>query len=152
VLRYQQSNSPNTNRHRGHDFAETARPLWNPQKSAGAIRTSRNTRGGSSTVPFSRKISKEASPLKCCSANNKGTVQAPCLSLSVESYLYTLQTSHVLSLALRQQNMSLYHMVQPRISTSVYTTLDFHITPKMHLQLQSSLPKLSPFISKHDSF
>lgn len=152
MLRYQQSNSPNTNRHRGHDFAETARPLWNPQKSAGAIRTSRNTRGGSSTVPFSRKISKEASPLKCCSANNKGTVQAPCLSLSVESYLYTLQTSHVLSLALRQQNMSLYHMVQPRISTSVYTTLDFHITPKMHLQLQSSLPKLSPFISKHDSF
>ena len=83
--------SSNVNQQHPHNPEETVRPLPNWYKSA------ERKKGLKSEVScFSSlsevKISKDAGPMKYCMANCTNT-----FSLSLESYLYSLQTSRVLS-------------------------------------------------------
>ena len=82
--------SPNTNQHWQYDPAETARPPPNQHESMRATR---------SATLNKVKIIEDVRPPKSCTAS-----YASPLSLSVESYLYSFQTSHVLPGVLPQQN------------------------------------------------
>jgi len=68
------------------------------QKQPG-IHLTRISQDARNSQPCLSKWSEDARPIKHCKASHANT-----LSLSVESYLYSLQTSHVLSGNLPQQN------------------------------------------------
>ena len=101
-----------------HYLAETVRPQP-PHKSAGGTR--RKPGEFLSCASLSEaKISKDERPTKHCTASN-----ASSLSLSVGSYLHSLQISRLLmdsktshKSASAKHGMSLHHMMQPEISTS----------------------------------
>jgi hypothetical protein len=112
---------PNTNQQWSHDPASTARPSWSWHQSLGASRTSQNIRR-SSRLCLSQQSKHQ---LRC--RDQRSIAQpsnASATTLFVGSYLYFLQTLHVLSWfcfskICHESALGKHHMTQPEISTSV---------------------------------
>lgn len=113
---------PKHNSATGHNPAETARPMLNQHESVGQSRTSRNAR----SLLNQAKISKDMRPMKN---------YASALSLSVESYLNSLQTSYVFSWVLGGSLLlwcSAVTPLEPHYSDRNWST-DYHrTTPFLH--------------------
>lgn len=104
----------NTNQQWWYDATETAKPPLSQQESARVTRTNQDTRR-SSLLCLSQQ-SEDQPRLKTNKASQGELCK--CLSLSIEFYLNSLQTSHVLLQVFTKHDMSLYHMTWPKTSTS----------------------------------
>ena len=116
-IRYQQSSSkvlPNMNQQWQHNPAETARFHWIGTRQWAWPGPARMPREALCCASLNKvKISEGARPMKHCMATYTSA-----LSLSVGSYLYSLQTSCVLSLVSKISHESVSHD----------TTRNFHLT------------------------
>jgi len=120
-----QTISPNINQQQWHNPTETARPPPNGYK---WVRMTANTTSQKARSFLNEvKISKAMRPRKHCTANYTSA-----LSLSLGSYLYSLQTSHVpswvcFSKTLHESDSWKYQMTQPKIFPSHNSLANFDL-------------------------